>query len=75
MSPLITNRSLGIRVKLSILGFQYNLLPVSSNDIGLKEKIIDQLLAWQSGHKLPQGHPEPLEPILLGDLVRYHRPL
>ncbi len=61
-------------VLLTMPGFQYNLLPVSWGDTGFNEKSLDQVLAWQLGHNLPLlplGPSCPLQPILLGDLVRY----
>jgi hypothetical protein len=38
---------------LTITALQYKLFPVSCSDIGFMEKSIDEVLAQQSGHKLP----------------------
>jgi hypothetical protein len=45
--------------------------------LAFKKKIVDQVLAWKSGVKvplLPRVPPFPLQPILLGDLVSVKQP-
>jgi hypothetical protein len=50
-------------------GFPYNFLPVSCGDIGFKKHTVGQVLAWESGHKVPLLPSCPLQTILLSDLV------
>ena len=40
-------------LKLTILGFLHNCLPVSCGDIGFLKKILGLVLAWKSGLKVP----------------------
>jgi hypothetical protein len=64
-------------LRLTIPGFPYNLLPVSCGDIGFK-KILDLVLAWKSGLKvplLPLGRFCSLQTILPSDLVGCDSPL
>jgi hypothetical protein len=58
-------------LKLTMPGFPYNCLPVSSGDMGFLKKIIGLVLAWKSGlgvPLLPLGPFCPLQKILLSEV-------
>jgi len=65
-------------LKLTILGFPHNCLPLSCGDNWLLKKIQCLVLAWKSGLKvsfLPFGCSCPLQTILLRDLIVCDCPL